>query len=86
MSIHSPAIRREETAKVKKLVRKEKKSRQGWRLMELIPAAAVLALLVFNPRIIQQLNTGFGRNNSRKRNLSSTGSALSGCYGRFDFN
>lgn len=59
VSIHSPAIRREETAKVKKLVvRKEKKSRQGWRLMELIPAAAVLALLVFNPRIIQQLNTG----------------------------
>jgi len=59
VSIHSPAIRRDETAKVKKLnVKKEKKARQGWRLLELIPAAAVLALLVFNPRVIQNLNTG----------------------------
>ena len=60
VSIHSPAIRREEvTAKVKKLkVPAEKKKRQGWRLLELIPAAAVLALLVFNPNVIQKLNTG----------------------------
>lgn len=58
-TIHSPAIRRDEIAKVKKLsVKKEKKNRQGWKLLELIPAAAVLALLVFNPKIVNTLNTG----------------------------
>ena len=32
-----------------------------WRLLELIPAAAVFALLVFNPKVIQTLNTGLAQ-------------------------
>lgn len=60
--IHSPAIRREAPAKVKKMkVVGEKKSWQAWRLLELIPAAAVFALLVFNPKVIQTLNTGLAQ-------------------------
>lgn len=62
VAIHSPAIRREETAKIKQLkVKREKKSWQAWRLLELIPVAAVFALLVFNPRIIPTLNTGLAQ-------------------------
>lgn len=59
VSIHSPAIRRDEQpAKVKKLIPvKEKKKRQGWKLLELIPAAAVLAILAFNPNVIKVLNS-----------------------------
>ncbi|MBK7965654.1 MAG: hypothetical protein IPK10_10470 [Bacteroidetes bacterium] len=61
-TIHSPAIRREAGAKVKKLkVAGEKKSWQVWRLLELIPAAAVFALLVFNPKVIETLNTGLAQ-------------------------
>ena len=60
VSIHSPAIRRDEQpAKVRKLQPKQKSGkRQGWRLLELIPAAAVLALLAFNPNVIKTLNAG----------------------------
>ena len=55
ITIHSPAIKRDSGAKVKTLkVAGEKKL---WRLLELIPAAAVFALLVFNPKVIQTLNT-----------------------------
>ncbi|MBL7924109.1 MAG: hypothetical protein JNL88_07920 [Bacteroidia bacterium] len=63
VSIHSPAIRREEGAKLRKVQgkTKEKKSWQAWRLFELIPAAAVLALLVFNPNVVQKLNTGLAQ-------------------------
>lgn len=59
VSIHSPAIRRDEQpAKVRRLQPSTKqRSRQGWRLLELIPAAAVLAILVFNPNVIKTLNT-----------------------------
>jgi nucleoid DNA-binding protein len=63
-TIHSPAIRRDEKqAPIRKL--KKQKQQKGeaakrWRLLELVPAAAVLALLVFNPRIIQTLNTSLG--------------------------
>ena len=61
-TIHSPAIRRDAGAKVKTLkVTGEKKSWQAWRLLELIPAAAVFALLVFNPKVIQTLNTGLAQ-------------------------
>lgn len=60
--IHSPAIRREAGAKVKPIkVKGEKKSWQAWRLLELIPAAAVFALLVFNPKVIPTLNTGLAQ-------------------------
>ncbi len=60
VSIHSPAIRRDEQpAKVRKLQPKQKTGkRQGWKLLELIPAAAVLALLAFNPNVIKTLNAG----------------------------
>ena len=61
-TIHSPAIKRDSGAKVKTLkVASEKKSWQAWRLLELIPAAAVFALLVFNPKVIQTLNTGLAQ-------------------------
>lgn len=60
--IHSPAIRRDAGAKVKPIkVKGEKKSWQAWRLLELIPAAAVFALLVFNPKVIPTLNTGLAQ-------------------------
>lgn len=59
ITIHSPAIKRDSGAKVKTLkVAGEKKL---WRLLELIPAAAVFALLVFNPKVIQTLNTGLAQ-------------------------
>ncbi len=60
VTIHSPAIRREETRKIKvaDATKKQKKSGQVWRLFELIPAAAVLAILLFNPNVINKLNTG----------------------------
>jgi hypothetical protein len=60
--VHSPAIRRDEKkqpARVEKLnpVKKEKsKGKSRWRLLELVPAAAVLALLAFNPRVTRDLN------------------------------
>jgi nucleoid DNA-binding protein len=60
--VHSPAIRRDEKkqpARVEKLktANKEKsKSKSRWRLLELVPAAAVLALLAFNPRVTRDLN------------------------------
>jgi hypothetical protein len=56
--IHSPAIRREqENAQVHNLKKQPERSRrQFWRLAELIPAAAVLALLAFNPKVISTLN------------------------------
>lgn len=59
VSIHSPAIRRDEpAAKVRRMGKEQKKGRrQGWRLLELIPVAAVLAILAFYPTVIQTLNT-----------------------------
>ncbi len=64
-TVHSPAIKREAitASPLKKVVKKElpqigdTKKRQGWRLLELVPAAAVLAILIFNPNVIQKLNT-----------------------------
>ena len=59
-SLHSPAIRREEKpANVKRLKNESgKRNFKIWRLLELVPAAAVLALLLLNPRVISTLNTG----------------------------
>ena len=59
--VHSPAIRRDEKkpARVEKQakVKKEKsKGKSRWRLLELVPAAAVLALLAFNPKVTRDLN------------------------------
>lgn len=61
--IHSPAIRREDgTNKLRTLKQDRPRSRrQLWRLAELIPAAAVLALLAFNPKVITTLNSTFAQ-------------------------
>lgn len=59
VGIHSPAIRRDEpAAKVRRMGKEQKKGRrQGWRLLELIPVAAMLAILALYPAVIQTLNT-----------------------------
>jgi hypothetical protein len=59
--INSPAIRREEKHAIKpakqKLSKKEATSNKSrWRLLELVPAAAILALLAFNPKVTRDLN------------------------------
>lgn len=59
--VHSPAIRRDEkkSARIEKQkqANKEKtKTKSRWRLLELVPAAAVLALLAFNPKVTRDLN------------------------------
>lgn len=58
--IHSPAIRREnEPVSIKRLKGDQvKRSLKVWRLLELVPAAAVLVLLLLNPRVISTLNMG----------------------------
>lgn len=62
-SLHSPAIRREEKpANIKRLKGETvKQTLKAWRLLELVPAAAVLALLLLNPRVISTLNTGLAQ-------------------------
>jgi nucleoid DNA-binding protein len=63
-TIHSPAIRRnEKQTPIRKLAKQKnnkQESKMRWRLLELVPAAAVLALLFFNPKVIQTLNTSLG--------------------------
>ncbi len=61
-TIHSPAIRREEggaTVRTLKSIKvtKAKGGKSRWRLLELVPAAAVLALLAFSPNLINNLNS-----------------------------
>jgi cell division septation protein DedD len=65
-SIHSPAIKREEATmevvkgdneSVKKGTKKRKKL---WKIIELVPAAAVLAIMIFNPRVVHTLNNNLG--------------------------
>lgn len=59
-SIHSPAIRREdEPVRIKRLkVATGSRKLKLWRLLELVPVAAVFVLLLLNPRVITTLNTG----------------------------
>jgi len=62
-SIHSPAIRREEAATKRNRevsLPKERKIRL-WRFVELIPVAAVLTILFFNPKVIPALNDGLAQ-------------------------
>jgi hypothetical protein len=65
-SIHSPAIKREEaTMEVVKgdndTVKKGPKKRTKlWKIIELVPAAAVLAIMIFNPRVVHTLNNNLG--------------------------
>jgi hypothetical protein len=59
--VHSPAIRRDEKGGKSERQRPAKKvvklkTRSRWRLLELVPAAAVLALLAFNPKVTRDLN------------------------------
>lgn len=59
--VHSPAIRRDEKKSGKpsrqSAPSKSKADRKSrWRLLELVPAAAILALLAFNPRVTRDLN------------------------------
>ncbi len=65
--IHSPAIRREQQAKVRSLRNDKKKSSRTkisvWRLLEIVPAAAILTLLALNPNVISQVNTNLGNLN-----------------------
>lgn len=59
--IHSPAIRRDEGHNVKlKSVKAVRKKFSGWRILEIVPAAAILTLLAFNPAIIKNLNASLG--------------------------
>jgi len=56
-SLHSPAIRRDETIssepeKKRKIVKLPK-----WRVMEVIPVAAMLAYLIINPSVVNTLNS-----------------------------
>ncbi len=62
ITIHSPAIRRDEVAGVIRNIKSAKHKlattkKSGWRLLELIPAAAVLAFLAFSPSLIKNLNS-----------------------------
>jgi len=59
-SIHSPAIRREDAGEKRRLpvsLPGKEIHISPWRLVELIPVAAMLALLFFNPNVIPALNT-----------------------------
>ncbi|MFN5356456.1 MAG: hypothetical protein ACK5CT_07605, partial [Bacteroidota bacterium] len=57
-SIQSPAIRREtEGARVRSIFgRKDRK--RSLKVVEILSAAAILAILLFNPRVIDRVNTG----------------------------
>ena len=65
-SIHSPAIKREEAAmEVVKgenntVTKGSKKRTKLWKIIELVPAAAVLAIMIFNPRVVHTLNNNLG--------------------------
>jgi len=64
-TIHSPAIRRDEPVGVLRSIKSPKKSKEGnkqslWRLLELIPAAAILVFLAFSPGFIQNMNSNLG--------------------------
>jgi hypothetical protein len=65
-SIHSPAIKREEaTMEVvngdkQKATTPGKRKTKIWKIIELVPAAAVLAIMIFNPRVVHTLNNNLG--------------------------
>jgi hypothetical protein len=57
-SLHSPAIRREDTLNipVSQASRKRVVKIGRWRIMEVIPVAAILTYLIINPSIVTSLN------------------------------
>lgn len=65
-TLHSPAIKREETPM--EVVKGDKqpgttpgkRKTKIWKIIELVPAAAVLAIMIFNPRVVHTLNNNLG--------------------------
>lgn len=65
-SLHSPAIKREDTPM--EVVKGDKqpgrtpvkRKTKLWKIIELVPAAAVLAIMIFNPRVVHTLNNNLG--------------------------
>ena len=65
-SLHSPAIKREEVpmevvqGDKQKATTPSKRKTKLWKIIELVPAAAVLAIMIFNPRVVHTLNNNLG--------------------------
>jgi nucleoid DNA-binding protein/cell division septation protein DedD len=65
-SLHSPAIKREEVpmevvqGDKQKVATPSKRKTKLWKIIELVPAAAVLAIMIFNPRVVHTLNNNLG--------------------------
>ena len=65
-SLHSPAIKREEVpmevvqGDKQKVTTPGKRKTKFWKIIELVPAAAVLAIMIFNPRVVHTLNNNLG--------------------------
>lgn len=65
-TLHSPAIKREEVpmevvqGDKQKVTTPGKRKTKLWKIIELVPAAAVLAIMIFNPRIVHTLNNNLG--------------------------
>jgi nucleoid DNA-binding protein len=65
-TLHSPAIKREEVPMEVVQGDKQKATTPGkrktklWKIIELVPAAAVLAIMIFNPRVVHTLNNNLG--------------------------
>jgi nucleoid DNA-binding protein/cell division septation protein DedD len=65
-SLHSPAIKREEVpmevvqGDKQKVTTPGKRKTKLWKIIELVPAAAVLAIMIFNPRVVHTLNNNLG--------------------------
>ena len=65
-TLHSPAIKREEVpmevvqGDKQKVTTPGKRKSKLWKIIELVPAAAVLAIMIFNPRVVHTLNNNLG--------------------------
>ena len=65
-TLHSPAIKREEVpmevvqGDKQKATIPGKRKTKFWKIIELVPAAAVLAIMIFNPRVVHTLNNNLG--------------------------
>ena len=65
-TLHSPAIKREEVpmevvkGDKEKVATRGKRKTKLWKIIELVPAAAVLAIMIFNPRVVHTLNNNLG--------------------------
>lgn len=64
-TLHSPAIKREEAQMEvvkgdKQPATPGKRKKKLWKIIELVPAAAVLAIMIFNPKVVHTLNNNLG--------------------------